>query len=124
MLTQLAKTHAVYITTGATDSREQDVKAAFARVNLDQFITGYFCHANLGVSKGSAEFFSKILGKLNVPAASVVMVGDSFKFDIEPAIDVGIQAIWLTDENTGPDRGAINYRRIQNLQELVCENAC
>ncbi len=99
-LATLSKNARIYVATGAADSTELDIKRAFERVGLSQFISGYFCKANLGVSKGSAEFLESIIAKLGVPKANIAMVGDNFEKDIKPAIAVGIQAFWFTSENT------------------------
>ncbi|MFW1568098.1 HAD family hydrolase, partial [Vibrio parahaemolyticus] len=77
------------------DSTESDIKLAFDRVGLSAFISGYFCKANLGIGKGAPDFFNRIIDTLNVKPKSVVMVGDSYDKDIEPAVTAGIQAIWL-----------------------------
>ena len=95
-LEALSKHCQIYIATGAADSTELEIKWAFDRVDLSQFISGYFCKANLGVSKGSPEFLSSILDKLKISAANVAMVGDNFEKDIKPAIATGIQPIWFT----------------------------
>lgn len=106
----------IYIATGAADSTEQEIKRAFERAGLSQFISGYFCKANLGLSKGSPEFLESILSKLSIPAVNVAMVGDNFEKDIKPAIAVGIQAIWFTPNKTKliPD----NVKVINELSAL------
>jgi phosphoglycolate phosphatase-like HAD superfamily hydrolase len=52
----LSKHSQIYVATGAADSTELEIKLAFERVGLSQFISGSFCKANLGLSKGSPEF--------------------------------------------------------------------
>ena len=52
-LAALSEHSDIYIATGAEDSTELEIKQAFARVGLAQFITGYFCKADVGLSKGS-----------------------------------------------------------------------
>ena len=95
-LAVLSKNAQVYVATGAADSTELEIKKAFDRVGLSQFISGYFCKANLGLSKGTSEFLTAILEKLNVLPVNVAMVGDNFDKDIKPAIANGIHAIWYT----------------------------
>ena len=94
-LAALSKNAEIYIATGAADSTELEIKRAFDRVNLGQYISGYFCKANLGVAKGSAEFLTTILDKLKISAKHVAMVGDNFDKDITPALVVGIQPFWF-----------------------------
>ena len=101
VLQTLSKSSKIYIATGAADSTESEIKQAFERVDLSQFISGYFCKANVGLSKGSLEFLQSILESLDIPAENVAMVGDNFEKDIEPAIAVGIQAFWyVPNSNT------------------------
>ncbi len=106
----------IYVATGAAESTEADIEKAFERVGLNRFISGYFCKANLGISKGSPEFLKTILTKLKIPASKVAMVGDNIKIDIEPALAVGINPIWLSKnkEAIAPK----NTKMIVNLQEL------
>ncbi|CAM3948234.1 HAD family hydrolase [Vibrio neonatus] len=94
-LKKLSAVSTIYVATNAADSSEADIKSAFERVGLSPYITGYFCKANLGIGKGTPEFFHKIIEVLGVDPQSVVMVGDSFDNDIQPAIAAGIKAIWF-----------------------------
>jgi len=99
VLEALSKHSLIYIATGAADSTELEIKRAFERVGLSQFISGYFCKANLGFTKGCDEFLDAILVNLNIPAANVAMVGDNFEKDIKPAIAIGIQPFWFTQKS-------------------------
>ncbi|UTT84801.1 HAD hydrolase-like protein [Vibrio pelagius] len=116
-LEYLSQYHQVYIATNAADSSEQDIQQAFSRVGLDKFIAGYFCKANLGVDKASPDFFPTIISRLNVPAPSVTMVGDTLEKDIVPALKSGINAIWFTQK---PEQNldGFQYDSITQLSEL------
>ncbi|WP_062260936.1 HAD family hydrolase [Endozoicomonas arenosclerae] len=116
VLEELSSEALVYVATGAAESTEAEIKSAFDRVNLSQYISGYFCKANLGVTKGSPEFLKSILAQLNVTPQSVAMVGDSIEKDIKPALSIGIQAILFSphDVDAIPD----NVKVIHNLREL------
>jgi FMN phosphatase YigB (HAD superfamily) len=106
----------IYIATGAEDSTELEIKQAFVRVGLDQFITGYFCKANVGLSKGTPEFLNAILEKLDVPSANVAMVGDNLEKDIKPALSAGIQAFWYTGKHIEAAPNNVNI--IEQLMAL------
>jgi FMN phosphatase YigB (HAD superfamily) len=112
----LSKKAQIYIATGAADSTELEIKLAFERVGLSQFISGYFCKANLGLPKGSPEFLDAILAKLKTQAINVTMVGDDFEKDIKPALAVGIQPIWFTNSNV--EQIPPNVKVINRLSEL------
>jgi len=115
-LEALSKHSQIYIATGAADSTELEIQRAFERVGLSQFISGYFCKANLGLSKGSPEFINSILDKLKIPLVNVAMVGDNFDKDIKPAIATGIQPFWFTKNEieSVPD----NVKVIKQLSAL------
>lgn len=118
-LRELSRVAKIYIATGAANSNETEIKAAFSRVHLDQYISGYFCKANLGIKKGSPAFLSKILLKLGKYADQVTMVGDSLKMDIEPARELGIHAIWLSKEPVSIRMEGVQV--ISSLRELAAD---
>ncbi len=95
-LQYLSKFSQIFIATNADDSTESDIQKAFQRVNLDQFIDGYFCYENLGIRKGTRSFFDKILNNLDISHDKVAMVGDSFDKDILPASEAGLRTYWLS----------------------------
>lgn len=98
-LSSLSKGSRIYIATGAADSSEIDIKKAFERVGLDEFINGYFCKENIGSIKGEHSFLPRILNRLSIHANDVVMVGNSLNKDIVPALTAGIRPVLLTKES-------------------------
>ncbi|MCE0494777.1 HAD family hydrolase [Vibrio salinus] len=118
VLSQLSANARIFIATNAAESSEDDIRKAFERVGLAQYITGYFCKANLGIGKGSPEFFYKIAEILGVPAESITMVGDSIKNDIEPALKAGVAAVWFNSRQHTPEISTTGYRQIHCLHEL------
>ncbi|EGQ8047266.1 HAD family hydrolase [Vibrio parahaemolyticus] len=117
ILEALSKQHQIYVATNTADSTESDIKLAFDRVGLSAFISGYFCKANLGIGKGTPDFFNRIIDTLNVEPKSVVMVGDSYDKDIEPAVTAGIQAIWFNPMGK-VTQGSQEVKEIRHLLEL------
>jgi len=115
-LAELAKHSSIYVATGAADSTQSEIKLAFDRVGLSEFITGYFCKDNLGLAKGTPEFLEAIISTLNTPTQNIAMVGDNFEKDIKPAIAVGINPIWFTPNNNAASSS--NVRTINRLSEL------
>jgi putative hydrolase of the HAD superfamily len=51
--------------------------------------------ARVGVCKPDPEIFRLAVRRLQLPAASCVMVGDSFERDVAPARAAGLRAVWL-----------------------------
>ena len=106
----------IYVASAAAQSTPTDIEKALERVGLDGFIKGYYCPANLGVSKGQPEFLPSIIERLGVAASRIAMGGDSLAKDIEPAARAGVQAIWLTESDaSGSPPGT---RIIASLREL------
>jgi putative hydrolase of the HAD superfamily len=61
-----------------------------------------FCDKLSGIfiiEEKSQETFEKIAAQLGYAPADVVMIGDSLKSDIKPAIAAGLQAIWVEHHN-------------------------
>jgi putative hydrolase of the HAD superfamily len=116
-LEYLSKCAQIYIATGAAESTEMEIEQAFKRVGLSQYISGYFCKAGLGISKGSPEFLPAILSELGISADRIAMVGDDLLKDIEPAAAVGIKPVWLFrgGNNAVSPSGT---KIIENLREL------
>ena len=54
-----------------------------------------FLSFQLGLSKPDPAFFHAALRSLNVPESEVVMIGDTYKNDILPAIELGMKTIWV-----------------------------
>jgi len=107
----------LYVATGAVDSSEEDIRAAFERVGLAGYILEFFCQSNLGIGKGSVAYFQAVVETLGVDASELTMVGDIFHRDIEPAIEAGLNAIWYTPD--APLKEVCgDYKQIQHLSEL------
>lgn len=107
----------LYVATGAGDSSEADIKAAFKRVGLDGYISAFFCQSNLGIGKGTADYYQAVVTALGVDASEITMIGDLLHRDIEPAIEAGLKAIWYTP-NTSLAKTGDDYQQIRHLSEL------
>ena len=117
-LSKLSQKSKIYIATGATESTVDEIKSAFNQVELSQYITGYFCKANIGFEKGSSVFFKLTLEQLKLHPTDVTMVGDSLSRDIKPALKLGLKVIWFCENETTLKN--TNIRVISKLSEL-CE---
>jgi len=124
-LAHLSKSSRVYIATNAAQSNEEEIKRAFERVGLARYIDGYFCKANLGLSKNDAGFYEAIINRLNVnpgqiapsqvAPSQVTMVGDSLEKDIIPALKAGLNARWFNPTGKPVEH---DIAQIQHLSEL------
>lgn len=117
-LAKLSQTHQIYIATSASDSDMEDIQRAFVRVDLDQYINGYFCYANIGIEKNRAEFYQAVAKKLGVGENELTMIGDLPNKDIYPAIEAGLNTIWFNAAGE-PAPGKPISQQIRCLSELV-----
>lgn len=79
-----------------------------AHFNLDGLFSVTVSSAEFGVMKPDPRIFQEALGRMGVPAAEAVMVGDSLSHDVLGARAAGMHGVWL-------DRA----RRARNLDPSV-----
>lgn len=108
----------MYIATSAAESRPEEIENAFKRVELAEYISGYFCRYNTGFSKPDVRFYQSILSQLDSRPQKTVMVGDSIENDIRPCILLGMNAIWFNRRNDSA-RPIGDIPQINRLAELV-----
>ncbi|WP_261885842.1 HAD family hydrolase [Vibrio pomeroyi] len=118
LLAQLSKHHNIYIATNAADSSEGDIIRAFERVGLSQYIDGYFCKASIGLSKYDSGFYPAIITELDIEPQDLTMIGDTLEKDIYPALEAGLQVVWLNTEGAIADTH-LPIVEVQNLTQLL-----
>ncbi len=97
-LVKLKEDWFIALATNAKDSTKEDIKRAFDRVNLLQYLDEIYCFRTVGYLKPKKQFFEYILNDLGIDKSNLVMIGDDFKNDIQGANDLGIVAIWINSE--------------------------
>ncbi|WP_116870491.1 HAD family hydrolase [Vibrio splendidus] len=118
LLAQLTKHHNIYVATNAADSSKTDIIRAFERVGLSKYIAGYFCKASIGLSKYEPGFYPAIISQLGIKPQEITMIGDTLEKDIYPALEAGLQAVWLNTEGAITDTN-LPIVEVQNLTELL-----
>lgn len=83
----------------------------------------YFPHivesSVVGVRKPNPEIFRLGCEALKLASQDVVVIGDSYAKDIEPARKAGCQAIWLKGKQWSDEEESVNYTpTISSLNEL------
>ncbi|PKF58128.1 hydrolase [Alteromonadales bacterium alter-6D02] len=115
VLALLSQFYSIYIATNADNSAAVDIEKAFIRVGLAQYISGYFCKANLGCGKADAHFYPSIINLLGVKAKQVTMVGDSVDNDVLPALKAGLDAVWFNRLSIEIET---EFKQVKTLREL------
>lgn len=65
---------------------------------LSPYVDALIASEDVGVSKPDPGIFALALDRLRVAAADAVMVGDSWRNDIEGALGAGVRAIWFNPD--------------------------
>jgi putative hydrolase of the HAD superfamily len=79
--------------------------------------------AHAGIAKPDPEIYRLAARRLGVPAAEIVMVGDSFERDVRAARQAGLRTVWLRRGEGEPPQAGIAERVISSLDELTASCA-
>jgi len=85
----------IALATNAADSEEEDIRKALERADLGSFVKRIYAFRSVCARKSSPEFFAHVLQDLHVSPDHLVMVGDDFAEDVEPAMAAGLRAVWF-----------------------------
>lgn len=76
--------------------------------------------AVVGIRKPDPRIFTLGVKALGLPAGECLVIGDSFRKDIEPALEAGCKAVWLKGPGWSGQEDAQTYDAIiANLSELT-----
>src|SRR5512138_3176524 len=88
----------IVLATSAAISDEEQIRGALQRGGLDTYFSRIYCFKNTNLPKGEA-FYRHILSDLNIPASQAMMIGDTFKNDVEIPNSLGMFAIWFNPKS-------------------------
>lgn len=106
-LRRLRPHYRLVVATNADSSGAAQVRAALARVGLDELIDDVVSSRDVGACKPDASFYRAALARSGtvlaggsseappVDPSRVVMVGDSYENDVAGALAAGLRAVWL-----------------------------
>ena len=100
-----------------------NLRGIVAELGLDRFLDFVLPSGAVGVAKPNPEFFRLALDQGGVPPSAALMVGDSYRADVQGAWGAGMDAAWLDRHDgmsiTPADEPApSDVRRIRSLDEL------
>lgn len=94
-------------------SLKDKLKEYFGPIFLDIFVS-----EEIGIAKPSTEFYKKALDKIKVNPKDILYIGDSFKLDLKPALELGITSYVIDRDNIYPDNDNI-IRSLSELKKLT-----
>ena len=112
-LTHLAAKHRVAVLTNGDQAKQDD---KMKRTGLAALVEATIASSTLGIAKPDPAAFRAALGRLGVPSARAVYVGDRLDIDARAATAAGLTGIWLNRTQDRTDPGGI--RTIKTLVSL------
>lgn len=101
------------ITNGRSQNQQNKIDVAGFRNFFDVIIVS----DEVGVKKPESEIFELACDKLNVNVQNAVFIGDNLQNDVLGAINAGLQAVWINDNDLSLNIDN-NYLRISKLDDL------
>lgn len=107
--------HHITLPIGILSNWDSSLKNKLARYFTIDF-KWVLCSQDEGIRKPNPLFFQKMVEYSGFQAAQILFVGDSLKFDVHPALKLGIPAVLIDRHNHFP---GTNVPRIQHLNDLI-----
>ena len=117
-LAALRPRYRLVLATNAAESGEALVRAALARVGLEERFDGVFTARELGVRKPDPAFFQAVLERMACPPGQAAMVGDEYAADVAGAKAVGLRAVWFNPSGCWPVAHPLHDAEVHSLDAL------
>ena len=87
---------------------------------LSKYFSYFFISEEMGVNKPESKFFDIIFESIeNKDKSSILMIGDDLTFDIQGAINAGIDSCWINKKSKENSLGINPTFIINSLEELL-----
>lgn len=97
-----------------------NVETVIRDMGLRQYFNGVIESAVVGVRKPDPRIFMLGVVALGLKPEEVLVVGDSFRKDIEPALSIGCQVAWIKGKGWTPEEDAQTHPSIiSSLSDLL-----
>lgn len=81
--------------------------------------TNSYDEETLGVGKGKRSYFDRIVRRLGMAPEHLLVLGDSISNDVAPALQAGLQAIWLRRKEEKARDGVTPHLVVKTLIESL-----
>ena len=106
------------IATNASVSGRGSIERALDRVGFLGYFSDIFCFSELGVRKSERAFWEAVQQRLDVPLATIAMVGDSLEQDCLAPRRHGVQGVWFDPLGQSLPPGA-DIPKVQHLVDFA-----
>lgn len=86
-------------------------------MGLEGLIDATFTSGGFGVKKPDHAIFLACLAQLGVPPEAAAFVGDDFQADMEPALQIGMVAVWKNPGSS--DQVAFSSMELKEIQAYL-----
>jgi putative hydrolase of the HAD superfamily len=89
--------------------------------SLEQYFDSILIESELGVGKPEKRIFLYALKQLRTSPTQAWMVGDNLRLDIQPALELGMNTVWVDYDKKGlpGDSPVVPTSIINSLMELI-----
>lgn len=108
----------VGLATSADISSEAQIRGALARVGFERYIGRIYSFTNTGVRKIDPQFYRHILDDQGLDPGTILMVGDSFEYDVLAPSRLGMNAAWFNPGGS-EERSGENYITFHCMADLL-----
>lgn len=97
-----------------------NVESVLKDFDLQKYFPKIIESAVVGVRKPDPRIFELGVEALGLKPEETVVIGDSYRKDIEPSEKIGCQAIWIKGKGWTPDEDAQTHQNtIYNIKEVI-----
>lgn len=106
----------------ASNGPVAEQKPRMDNADLSKYFSNFYISEEIGVNKPDSKFFDVIFESLdNKDKSSILMIGDDLTFDVQGAINAGIDSCWINEKCEKNSLGINPTFAIKSLKELsVC----
>jgi HAD superfamily hydrolase (TIGR01549 family) len=107
---------------GIIANQPSAVREAMSRDGLDRFFDVWAVSADVGFDKPDPRLFAHAVAEAGVDPARAAMVGDRLDYDVRPAREAGMRAVWVlrgeAPDDPTPEQLAEADASVRGLNEL------
>jgi putative hydrolase of the HAD superfamily len=115
----LKQLRALGVRLGVISNFDTRIYSVLDSLGIRHFFDAITISSETGYSKPDPRIFESAVQALGVPAADILLVGDSPQDDVEPAMRAGLNAVLIDRTHRFSPDGRL--RRISSLREVVAE---